>query len=111
MLTTEIRWMSEITLKELASELKEILRYVKKLEHSNKSLRGSIATCKKTMREHGITHRALVSIYRKTADRMREIELDYNALSKIHRMTVTFFERRNKKGEWCVKGHDEEEKE
>ena len=95
--------MSEAAIQELARELKEVLRYVKKLEQSNKSLRGSIATCKKGMREYGITNKALVKIYRRVTDRMREIELDYKALSKIQGMSVTFFEKRNAGGDWCAK--------
>lgn len=95
--------MNEPTLKSLSNELKEILRYVRKLEHSNKSLRGSVATCKKSMRQYDTTNRALVKIYRNVTDRMREIEFDYRALCKIHGMTMTFFNKRNKGGDWCPK--------
>ena len=101
--------MSEVNLKSLNSELKEVLRYVKKLEHSNKSLRGSIATCKKGMREYSTANTALVKIYRKVTDRMREIELDYKALLKIQGMSVTFFEKRNAGGNWCAKRDGEDE--
>jgi len=99
--------MSDVTLQSLAQELKEVLRYVKKLEHSNKSLRGSIATCKKSMREYSITNKALVKIYRKVTDRMSEIELDYRALSKIQGMRVTLFKKRNVGGDWCMQRDNE----
>ncbi len=95
--------MREVTLQSVARELKEFLRYVKQLEHSNKSLRGSIATCKRSMREYGITNKALVKIYQRVTDRMSEIELDYRALCKIHGMKMTFFEKRNTGGDWCAK--------
>lgn len=95
--------MNDTSLLDLKKELKEVLRYIKKLEHTNKSLRGSITNCKKRINEYEMTNKALFKIYKKVTERMREIEFDYKNLMKIEGIAITFFDKRKENGDWGSK--------
>lgn len=69
---------------------------VRKIEE----LRATITKCNSTIKQYESSMKRREAHAFKNAKRMTQIEKDYISLFKMQGTTITFFEKRNKKGDW-----------